>query len=716
MKKITLLLLLIFTGWQINAQSTCTQTFTVSGNDDDPTTLTINAADLNCYGAVVPTGIKLINPAGSLASSFCGTWYGFILTVDGGAPLDACGAAFNNYNITGFNTLNIVSYDQPTDNWSDSITMTITVEVTFTALTVPNCTALSSPANAATNILSSVISWPAATGGPTGYKLKVGTTPGGTNVLNSFDVGNVLTYDLGTLTAGTAYYVTVIPYNAIGDSTGCTESSFTTCGVNTIPALEDFTTYLPGCWQEADNGDLTAGPATFGSSGWSADGFANNGTVGAFKYNVYTTGANDWVFSPLYTIPAVGYELKFDAAVVQWNTTTAPTTPWESDDSVEVLVSTGTNNWTVLYTYNDLNVPAITGTTNIIDLDAYAGQNVRFAFRAVEGVANGTADIDFSIDNFQLRLTPSCVEPTALATTNLTSSTANLAWTATSGNYQYVLDTNPLDPAGAGTATTATTFNATLLSPSTAYYFHVRTDCTGLFSTWTTISFVTPATPPANDNCGTAISLTAGGVFDDNDVIATNLGGTASAGVPNPSCSSYLGGDVWFSVVVPPSGSITIETNTDDDTITDTGLEVFTGNCGALVSNDCDDDSGTGYFSMLPLTGLTPGETLYLRIFSYGNDEIGTLRISAYDASLGNNSFDSATFSYYPNPVKNMLNLSYTENISNVAVFNLLGQEVMTKTVNANQSQIDMTALATGTYVVKVTADNQVKMIKVIKE
>jgi hypothetical protein len=62
------------------------------------------------------------------------------------------------------------------------------------------------------------------------------------------------------------------------------------------------------------------------------------------------------------------------------------------------------------------------------------------------------------------------------------------------------------------------------------------------------------------------------------------------------------------------------------------------------------------------------------------------------------------------------LNLSYTENISGVQIFNLLGQQVMTKAINANQSQIDMSSLATGAYLVKVTADNQVKTIKVFKE
>jgi hypothetical protein len=63
-----------------------------------------------------------------------------------------------------------------------------------------------------------------------------------------------------------------------------------------------------------------------------------------------------------------------------------------------------------------------------------------------------------------------------------------------------------------------------------------------------------------------------------------------------------------------------------------------------------------------------------------------------------------------------MLYLSYTQDISDVAVYNLLGQQGIAKAINANQSQIDMSHLTSGTYMVKVTADNQVKTIKVVKE
>jgi hypothetical protein len=124
--------------------------------------------------------------------------------------------------------------------------------------------------------------------------------------------------------------------------------------------------------------------------------------------------------------------------------------------------------------------------------------------------------------------------------------------------------------------------------------------------------------------------------------------------------------------------------------------------------------------SLLSLTGQTVGSTLYVGVWKYAlaapTATNNGFQISAYDASLSTNSFNSAAFSYYPNPVKNTLNLSYSENISDVSVYNLLGQQVIAKAINANQSQIDMSNLSSGAYMVKVTANNQVKIIKVIKE
>ena len=145
---------------------------------------------------------------------------------------------------------------------------------------------------------------------------------------------------------------------------------------------------------------------------------------------------------------------------------------------------------------------------------------------------------------------------------------------------------------------------------------------------------------------------------------------------------------------------------------------MYTGtDCGSLTQIECDDDSAaTGAYSLQALTGLTAGSTLYLRVYEYGNNNAGTFGISAYDGSLATNSFDNANFTYYPNPVKNVLNLSYTQDITSVSIFNLLGQEMLTKSINATQGTIDMSNMTSGAYFVKVTADNQTKTIKVIKE
>lgn len=293
----------------------------------------------------------------------------------------------------------------------------------------PSCVNITSPVNAAVNVVNSRVTWVSEINA-TGYKLSVGTTPAGTDVLNMQDVGNVLTYAF-TADPATTYHVTVYPYNSTGQATGCSEISFTTCDALTPDVLEQFSTFLPSCWQEADGGNITTGPVTFGSGAWVEDGFANSGSNGAIKVNIDYLNDNGWVISPVVNIPTAGYELKFDAAVTQWNGTGAPTTPWEADDFVQVLVSAGTTNWTVLYTYNNTNVPSNTGTPNIIDLDSYAGQTVRFAFRGVEGSTDGGADVDFFIDNFNVRLTPATVP---LCTTNVIA-TPN----ATCGNFANLI-------------------------------------------------------------------------------------------------------------------------------------------------------------------------------------------------------------------------------------------------------------------------------------
>lgn len=327
---------------------------------------------------------------------------------------------------------------------------------------------------------------PQGTGTPASL---TGNYEDGTNFINATDIviPGITCMDLsncGTtgLTPVTSYEV-YVGADCDGDSNveeWIGPISFTTtCAVYSVPSLEDFTTYVPTCWEEADNGDLTAGPATYGTSNWIADGFGNSGTTGSARYNIFTATANDWLLSPMYDIPATGYELKFKAAATDFGQTVL-TDPWESDDFVEVLVSTGTTNWTVLFTYNDTNVPSASGSVNIIDLDAYAGQQVRFAFRVVEGAVNGTSDIDFFIDDFEIRMTPSCPEPILLSVSNVTDTQAEVSWVNGASNWN--IEYGPTGfVQGTGTVVSTGTNPTTIgpLSSQTDYDVYVQADCGG---------------------------------------------------------------------------------------------------------------------------------------------------------------------------------------------------------------------------------------------
>ena len=84
--------------------------------------------------------------------------------------------------------------------------------------------------------------------------------------------------------------------------------------------------------------------------------------------------------------------------------------------------------------------------------------------------------------------------------------------------------------------------------------------------------------------------------------------------------------------------------------------------------------------------------------------------------TLGLENQTMSGLTYYPNPVQDKVNITYSENITSVVLYNLVGQKVMTMTPNATNVILDMSRLSAGTYMVQVNADTASKMIKLIKK
>jgi len=103
--------------------------------------------------------------------------------------------------------------------------------------------------------------------------------------------------------------------------------------------------------------------------------------------------------------------------------------------------------------------------------------------------------------------------------------------------------------------------------------------------------------------------------------------------------------------------------------------------------------------------GTTSGETTPANVAC----STSVLGISDFEVTNANE------VKFYPNPVADILNIAFDHEIKNVSIYNLLGQEMMTKTINANEGSVDVSHLSKGTYLVKVNVGEETKTLKVIK-
>ncbi len=133
-------------------------------------------------------------------------------------------------------------------------------------------------------------------------------------------------------------------------------------------------------------------------------------------------------------------------------------------------------------------------------------------------------------------------------------------------------------------------------------------------------AYVLPAVEPACNFQTYLVSNHAGSSIPT----PTTCGGSA------PHQGGYTGGDMWFKVVVPSSGNVEISTVSID--FGDGAMALYSGaSCSSLTQVACDDDrGGTGASRLMPYiysTGNTPGDTMFIRVWEYGNDTQGKFKI-----------------------------------------------------------------------------------------
>lgn len=219
------------------------------------------------------------------------------------------------------------------------------------------------------------------------------------------------------------------------------------------------------------------------------------------------------------------------------------------------------------------------------------------------------------------------------------------------------------------------------------------------------------------------------------------------AGINNAT-SAVLGGDAQedftalspASVVQGQSYTITLEGNTGGDEYT-SYFKVFidfNGNgsfddagesfeAGTITGSDGEDgQQATGTIAIpanapiglkamrvIKLYDLYPATGCTDETFGYGQAEDYKVMVQATN-SIGE--FGVNTIKHFPNPVKDILTVSYNSAITEAEVYNMIGQKVLYQDINANEATIDMSKLAEGNYLVKVASEDGIKTFKVIKK
>lgn len=152
--------------------------------------------------------------------------------------------------------------------------------VSSQGLKAQDCPLLTLPLNGSTDIaITSAISWNAVPG-VTAYIISLGTTPGGTEILNGLNVGSATTYNpLLGLPDNTQIYVTISLF-IFGNVTNiiCASETFRTVNVTVPPGCTTFDNPLNGATDVSIETDISWNYATFATGYFVSIGTTPNGT------------------------------------------------------------------------------------------------------------------------------------------------------------------------------------------------------------------------------------------------------------------------------------------------------------------------------------------------------------------------------------------------------------------------------------------------------
>lgn len=224
-----------------------------------------------------------------------------------------------------------------------------------------------------------------------------------------------------------------------------------------------------------------------------------------------------------------------------------------------------------------------------------------------------------------------------------------------------------------------------------------------------------PSTPFAND----------GIVFFSGDNATLTVTSSDFDQLDNMNLN-YFNGVEW---TLSEGGTVSFDWSydSDDDPGYD-GLYVLVGEAGNSFANNNLGNQSDQWTMLSDTSGesgtwsqeLYAGQTLAISAFTEDAEfgpGMGTVtNFSFTPETAGMDDFAASSVKYYPNPIVDVLNISSGQSsISKVEMYNMLGQMVLSKSINGSLTSLNVSELDGGIYNVKIYSENKEQTIKVVK-
>ncbi|WP_111660944.1 choice-of-anchor L domain-containing protein, partial [Olleya aquimaris] len=468
-----------------------------------------------------------------------------------------------------------------------------------------------------------IVVQPAGTGVPTGPGTAITTNPYTAMGLSSSTVYEV--YILADCGNGMSVWAGPVNFTTLNTPPPPPVGVTCASGSSTFIFTEDFgndTNYVPSGWTGttfADingNWDITTPNGNSTGTGPNITWDGNPGTHLEYEGSGNTTNVASAITPAIDLSTAVdGAELSFYMHAFGDNMGT-----------LNVGVSTSqTGPFTSEYTWiGDYQTTADEAWIPIgVNLDAYLGQVIYIEFSYVG--TGDTFESDMSIDQVRVETCGNfCVAPTGLMVDAVTDTTADISWTANSGETAWEIVVQPAGtgvPTGPGTAITTNPYTAMGLNATTAYEVYILADCGNGMSVWAgPVNFITLNTPPPPPVGVTCASGGSTFIFTESFGNDTNTDPSGWTG------TGFGGGNGDWDITAESANSGGTGPNITWD-----------GNPGMHLEYEASGNATDIASAISPAIDLTPavdGAELSFWMHAFG-DDIGTLNVGVSTSPTG---------------------------------------------------------------------------------